>query len=559
VPWRRRARLGYDGGAPVAGALVARDTVAALGGEVDTRAASTASQLEVAGWPAGTRVVVGRLDSLGGDEIAGLEDHLARGGSLLLAPEAGDEVAARLAGVVVARELPRAEWMLALGPRREAARLDQEVAVSSSLRLLDPAGGDVEVAVAATASVALRQPAAITLRRVGAGRVVASGVADLDLLAAQPVLGRFVARLLRTDLPAERGAIGVGIVGYGPHGGMGYSHGLACAETDGLRLVAIADTVPDRLAAAERDFPGVRLYPGVDELASDDAVELAIVATPPASHAGLVLDLLGSGRHVVVEKPMCLTVAEADRLVAGAARAGRMLTVHQSRRWDRDFLALAEAIASGSIGEVFNIETFVGDFDHPCRLWHSDEAVSGGAIYDWGSHHVDWVLRLYGSPPARVAAIAHKRAWLDVTNADQVTAWMQWADGREATFRQSDLAAIRRPKFYVQGTRGTIEGHYRSVVTEAVEPGRGYVDRRAHFAEAPVTLRLARYEGPGRLSETTIPPAVAAGWAFHRNVADHLLLGEPLLVHPAESRDVVAVLEAAHRSAAAGGRTVEVG
>jgi predicted dehydrogenase len=540
-------------GAPVAGGRTQHR------GEMDERAASTSSQHEVAGWPARTRVVVGRLDSLGGDEIAELDGHLARGGSLLLAPEAGDAVAARLAGVAVARDLPEAEWMLSLGHRREADRLDPEVAVSCRLRLLDPSAGDAAVAVAATASVAMRQPAVITLRTAGAGRVVASGVADLYRLAAEPVLGRFVARLLRTDPPEERGPIGVGIVGYGPHGGMGYSHGLACAETEGLRLVAVADTAPERLAAAERDFPGIRSYPGVDELAGDDAVELAIVATPPASHARLVLDLLGSGRHVVVEKPMCLTVGEADRLVAEAARVGRMLTVNQSRRWDRDFLALAEVIASGSIGEVFNIETFVGDFDHPCRLWHSDEVVSGGAVYDWGSHHVDWVLRLYGSPPARVAAIAHKRAWLDVTNADQVTAWMQWADGREATFRQSDLAAIRRPKFYVQGTRGTIEGHYRKLVNEEIEPGRGYVERLAHFAEAPVTLRLARYEGPGRLSETAIPPAPAQGWAFHRNVADHLLLGEPLLVHPAESRDVVAVLEAAHRSAAAGGRTVEVG
>ena len=127
------------------------------------------------------------------------------------------------------------------------------------------------------------------------------------------------------------------------------------------------------------------------------------------------------------------------------------------------------------------------------------------------------------------------------------------------TFRQSDLAAIRRPKFYVQGTAGTIEGRYRPLVTETVVPGRGYSEHRDHHAEAPVTLHIARYDGPGRLIEESVPPAAGAGWAFHRNLADHLLLGEPLAVPPSQSRDVVAVLEAAHRSAAAGGILVELG
>ncbi|MCU0506348.1 MAG: Gfo/Idh/MocA family oxidoreductase [Chloroflexi bacterium] len=510
-----------------------------------------------AAWPRDARIAPGRLDAVPDAGIAEIERFVAGGGSLLLAPEPGDAVAARLAGVTVAGALPEAEWVVTLGHVPAAARLDAEAAVVSPLRLMEPSADDAEVA--ATISVALRGHPALTVHTSGAGRVVASAIADLDRLVLDPVLGRLVARLLRTDLPAETREVGVGIVGYGPYGGMGYAHGLACAETDGLRLVAAADTVPERLAAAVLDFPQVRRYADVAGIAGDEDVELAVVATPPSSHAELALALLRAGRHVVLEKPMCLTVAEADHVMAEAERYGRAITVYQSRRWDRDFLALREAVASGAIGDVFAIETFVGGFAHPCRLWHSDEAISGGAVYDWGSHHVDWILRLYGGPPTRVTAVAHKRAWLDVTNADQVTVWMRWADGREATFRQSDLAAIRRPKFYVQGTRGTIEGHHRPLMTETIERGRGYVDHEAHHAEAPVALRLVRYDGPGRLVEMTVPPAPApSGWPFHRSLADHLLLGEPLAVPPAESRGVVAVLEAATRSIAAGGLPVEV-
>jgi len=301
------------------------------------------------------------------------------------------------------------------------------------------------------------------------------------------------------------------------------------------------------------------VYASAEELGDDNAVDIAVVATPPSLHADLAVALLDKGKHVVVEKPMCLTVADADRMLRAADAAGRTLTVHQSRRWDTDVLALTAAIDRGVLGDVFNIETFVGGFEHPCRAWHSEESVSGGAVYDWGSHHIDWILRWYGGPPSHVSTTSHKRVWRDVTNADQVTVWMRWPDGREATFRQSDLAAVRRPKFFVQGTAGTAEGHYRPLVTESVEPGRGHVRRHAHHAEAPVDLRVVRYESGTGLVSQTIGPAPSPGWGFHRNLADHLLLGEPLAVPPQQSRAVVAVLEAAQRAGNDGYASVDLG
>src|SRR5438132_1604301 len=291
----------------------------------------------------------------------------------------------------------------------------------------------------------------------------------------------------------------------------------------------------------------------VSELVSDDDVEVALVATPPAHHVALTLTLLRAGKHVACEKPLCLTVAEADQIIATAAASRRMLTVHQNRRWDSDFVALRRAVGAGLLGEIFNVETFVGGYAHPCRTWHSDTAVSGGAGYDWGSHHVDWVLQLLTGTPRVVQAHGHKRVWHDVTNHDQIRVRMTWPDGREAEFLQSDIAAVRRPKFYVQGTAGTLVGTYRTITLEAIEPGRGYVATQAHHAEAPADLVLARYESGYGISETRLPPAVEQPFAFHRNLADHLHLGEPLAITPASVRRVIGVLEAAQRSSTRGG------
>jgi predicted dehydrogenase len=261
---------------------------------------------------------------------------------------------------------------------------------------------------------------------------------------------------------------------------------------------------------------------------------------------------------VASEKPLCLTTAEADGLIGTAAGHRRVLTVHQNRRWDRDFAALRRAVASSLLGEVFNVETFVGDYAHPCRTWHSEVSVSGGAVYDWGAHHVDWILLLLEGTPALVQTHGHKRVWHDVTNLDQLRVRLAWTDGREAEFFHSDIAAIRRPKFYVQGTSGTLVGHYRPLTFERIEPGRGYVSERAHHAEAPAELVLARYESGYGLTEMRLPPAPDEPFAFHRNLADHLHLGEPLAVTAESARRVVAVLEAAQRSSESGGQAVRL-
>jgi predicted dehydrogenase len=385
--------------------------------------------------------------------------------------------------------------------------------------------------------------------------VLVCGLGNTDEGLACPELARLLRRAFRRkrDLPGAGRPVGIGVVGYGPLGGMGYHHGLAVRETAGLELVAIVDPDVDRRKAAEADFPGVRAYATLDDVIADDDVEVAFVATPPRSHAGLGLGLLRGGKHVAVEKPLCLTLAEADGLIAAARAHDRVLTVHQNRRWDPDFVAIQRVVRAGLLGAVFNVETFVGGFAHPCRTWHSEASISGGAVYDWGSHHVDWILELMGGVPAVVQSHGHKRVWHDVTNLDQLRVRLTWADGREAEFFQSDVAGIRRPKFYVQGTAGTLIGHYRELTFERIEPGRGYVAQPAHHAEAPAELLLARYESGYGLMETRLPPAPETPFAFHRNLADHLQLGEPLAVSPESARRVIAVLEAACESGDRGG------
>ncbi len=487
-----------------------------------------------------------------------LESFTADGGTVLFVPAPDSGPDATLAGATVTDVLPRTEWFITLAERPERVRLDGEVPITSELLTLSV--NDSTVAVAATTSVRFEHRPTILVRSVGGGRILTTGVTDIAALGRHTTLRPYLERLSQEVFTTQPTSdLGVGVVGYGPFGGMGYLHGLAATETEGLALTAAADNAPERLVAAQKDFPALNAHPDATSLAADPSVDIAIIATPPVFHAELGLQLLRAGKHVVVEKPMCLRAEDADLLIKTAQQMDRVITVHQSRRWDQDWLAVQRLIAQQRLGEVFNIETFVGGFEHPCRAWHSEESISGGAVYDWGSHHVDWIIQQYGSAPKRVLCSAHTRVWHDTTNADQLSLWMQWPDGKEATFRQSDVCAIRRPKFHIEGTAGTLEGHYQPVSQPSITPGRGYRNAISHHAEAPVELLLASYDGDHGIIHSTVSPAPHPGWAFHRNLADHLILGEPLAVQPEQSRDVVAVLEAAHRSGANGGELIELG
>lgn len=493
------------------------------------------------------------LDSLAAEDVS---RWVRRGGRLLLVgtPPVGDGWPA-LTGVAPAPGLPHAEYVLSPDGDPLTERVADEIPIVDALSPLDPLGARTLLQTI----VGTRDVHVVTHHTVGDGAVTVAGLSGSDgALRSKPlatVLGRALQSAPATRTPT---ALGVGVVGYGSYGSMGYRHGIASDATTGLGLTAIADADPERRAAGVADFPHARAHADTGSLVSDDAVDVVVIATPPVSHAKLAAQALRAGRHVVVEKPLCLTAADAERLLTLAAEHDRMLTVHQNRRWDPDFLAIRRVVEDGMLGEVFNVETFVGGFEHPCRAWHSEVSVSGGAVFDWGAHHLDWTLTLLGGFPSTVQSTAHKRVWHDVTNVDQLRVRLRWADGREAEFVDSTLAAVRRPKFYIQGTQGTLVGQYRPVRTERVDPRDGYVVDEHHHAEAPADLMLARHEPGLGISETRLALPAPPRHAFHRNLADHLLLGEPLAVTADQARRIVVLLEAAHRSGQTGGPELAV-
>jgi myo-inositol 2-dehydrogenase/D-chiro-inositol 1-dehydrogenase len=146
---------------------------------------------------------------------------------------------------------------------------------------------------------------------------------------------------------AQRAPVSVGLIGAGR---IGSSHAsILRTRVAGARLCAIADAVPD-VAAALADRLGVSAHATPDELIADPAVEAVVIAASTPAHADLVVAASGAGKAVFCEKPMALSVADAERAIAAADAAGVALQVGFNRRFAADFAAARAAVDDGEIG-----------------------------------------------------------------------------------------------------------------------------------------------------------------------------------------------------------------
>ncbi len=187
-------------------------------------------------------------------------------------------------------------------------------------------------------------------------------------------------------------ALRIGVAGLG----RAFSIMLPALGSEKLEVVAGADPRPEARDSFRSEFQA-RTYPTVDELCADSAVEAVYISTPHQFHCDNVRAAARHGKHVLVEKPMALTLAECREMIETARAAGIVLIVGHSHSFDRPILRTREIIASGAVGELKMITSaYFTDFLYrPRRPEELDTAQGGGVMYNQAPHQVD-VARLLG-------------------------------------------------------------------------------------------------------------------------------------------------------------------
>jgi predicted dehydrogenase len=221
---------------------------------------------------------------------------------------------------------------------------------------------------------------------------------------------------------------GIGVIGCG---GFGLFALQQFVQVPSVRLAGMAGTArPAALAAAQRY--GLEDVVDVDRLLNLDVVDLIYISTPPFLHYEQAKSALDAGKHVICEKPLALTVEQADELVALARRKDRLLVANLMQRYNPVFDIVAELIQRGPLGQFLHgyFENYASDENLPPEHWFWDRAKSGGIFVEHGVHFFDLVAGWLG-PGEVVSAQVSTRA--DGCQ-DQVQCTVRYANGVHFNF-----------------------------------------------------------------------------------------------------------------------------
>ena len=249
---------------------------------------------------------------------------------------------------------------------------------------------------------------------------------------------------------------GFGIVGCGV---IAPFHAKAIGDLPGARLVAVADTSPERALDLASDFGAEAV--DVNELLVRSDIDVVCVCVPSGLHAAIGVRAAAAGKHVVVEKPIEVTLEAADRLITACNEGGVTLSVISQHRWDSGVQALKELVDSGKLGRLLLGDAIVkwyrtqqyyesGDWR---GTWKLD---GGGALMNQGVHYVDLLQWVMG-PVERVFARTRTSAHPDIEVEDIALAVLSFASGAVGILESSTAVYPGlSERLEVTGTGGTV-------------------------------------------------------------------------------------------------------
>lgn len=334
----------------------------------------------------------------------------------------------------------------------------------------------------------------------------------------------------------------VAVIGYG---GQGAWHCTQILKSDVVQLAGIYDIKENRREAAAA--AGIKVYESNEAIFADDTLDIIVVATPNDVHEALVVNGLLSGKNVICEKPVALSVAEFDRMVAAAEKSGKRLSVHQNRRWDVDFLGVKSVIASKEIGEVIRIESRIHGSRGIPSDWRCEKAPGGGMILDWGVHLIDQMLQLV---PEKITAI--NCVTTHITNKevdDGFRLEIDFESGKTAHVEVGTYNFIAMPRFYMQCENGAL------YLTDWQQ--KAHVAKLTRWIEKDVTpvqnaAGITKTMAPRdslTLDEYDIERPSSDVHNFYRNFCAAIDGKEEQLIKNCEARRVLRVMETAFESA----------
>ncbi len=204
--------------------------------------------------------------------------------------------------------------------------------------------------------------------------------------------------------------LGIGLVGCGR---ISIRHVQSIAEIPEVRLVAVADIIPARTRRAAQDT-GADCYDDYSRMLARRDIDIVDICTPSGLHAEMAVQALQAGKHALVEKPMALTLRDADRMIAAARAANKKLCIVLQNRYNPPMQDLRRVVDEGRLGRLLLGNATVRWYrpqEYYEDGWHGTLAMDGGALMNQCIHHIDalqWLMGDVASVFAFTGTLAHQ-------------------------------------------------------------------------------------------------------------------------------------------------------
>jgi len=295
-------------------------------------------------------------------------------------------------------------------------------------------------------------------------------------------------------------------------------------------------------------YPQAKSYATFEAILEDDSIDLIVVNTPTYTHYDYAVRALQAGKHVVIEKAVTTTSAEAQALKALATAQGRQIAVFQNRRWDSDFLTVKQVIESGVLGDLNEVEIHFDRYNlSPSPKQHKEIPNAGaGILKDLGPHAIDQALTLFGMPQALFADLRITRPNSQVDDSFDLLLYYPTLRVR---LKGSYIVKEPIPAYVVHGAKGSFLKP-RGDTQEAMLL-QGVVPDKADWGSEPATKQgLVNYDKDGVTVREEVGTLQGNYMHFYTGVHDALTRGAPMPVSIDDGINVMKIIEAALASSA---------
>lgn len=342
------------------------------------------------------------------------------------------------------------------------------------------------------------------------------------------------------------------VIGYGF---IGRRHVKTLKTSEQSDCVAVCDINPRRLAEVRELYPDMPVYEDAADMFAHEELDGVIISANNIAHKELTIMAAQADCDVLCEKPAALTVAELDEMLAAVKEAGVSFTVHQQRRFDKDFATVKACYDRRLVGDIYTIQSSLYGYNGNMHDWHVYKAQGGGMLYDWGVHLIDQILFMVDAKLKTVYADVRNVINAEVDDYFKII----------LRFDNNVTAEIELGTYFLNDQKDWFERHWfvggntGSMVVNKFEP-EGAIVRTTHLLENVTDEqdKSAKSYGPtrsfgvpepGLIVTEPLPHVGVEQSDFFVNYFRALAGEEDMLVKPEEVRRVLAVMEACRDSA----------